>query len=715
MAPTALRLVPPIIEEGQLESFKAQNRTINAILSPRSNGLAIYQSVNSLPPPQGARLSGKDATSIYFAQWDLLPQSRRQFISDTYLIFETLRFEVERIPRSSSRKHSNALIEFCNMQCGFYLDVMRKLLTNYGTILSHRPEDLELARENLVLEAVYTSLSLLQTIFLPAHGTFNAIVGRELLHWLNSNFLTSMEEEGTKLLHIEAAWTHPEFWGFIKSCIIRLVFRPVTHFLSRMANSHNSPATKEIAELISTALNGMPSSEDYEQEMDYFDAHRQWKISLHRLNRAIQKHSNARYEGKVDLEEIARLINGDVEALRQICLSCGLSWRDALCVYGIWVQHNMTRQDLADIAAEIVEDMPLDPTNPEDLLHFALFRKDLIKAASVANDLDVWLVAHMLDLLEALDLPEAPLIANLRQYFIIAYAEHLMSDPSMWAIVVSYLRFCGPIAREVAKQYLLRLHFDIPSTGSREIVPSGAKGEPRLATLNAVLAKCQELGFRDTELEICRVAARKLTTLRQYGEAVQFCARNNDTEALNRVVSALLNEYLVNGPREFVLLVDQIPTELMYPAENLPNDRKIFCIRLAFTVAYAEFHFAVSSNNKDARVGEELEELLEESGPQAPKTWWGLILVDLGDFLAQDEAKISSKHMALALARLEEIFIRSKHGAGADYLWALMRRYNMKTEAEALQRLERVRFTMIHSAATSMISEVGGTGSIVEN
>ncbi|CAG8663953.1 9043_t:CDS:1, partial [Acaulospora colombiana] len=244
------------------------------------------------------------------------------------------------------------------------------------------------------------------------------------------------------------------------------------------------------------------------------------------------------------------------------------------------------------------------------------------------------------------------------------------------------------------------------------------------------------------------IAARKFTALRQYGKAVQFCAQNNDTEALNRVVGALLNEYLVNGlyahrlvvecltmtpgHREFILLVDQIPTELMYPTENLPNDRQIFCIRLAFTVAYAEFHFAVSSNNKEARVGEELEELLEESGPQAPKTWWGLILVDLGDFLAreftvssaceqysdpglEDEAKISSKHMALALARLEEIFIRSKHGAGSDYLWALMRRYNMKTEAEALQRLERVRFTMIHSAATSMISEVGGTGSIMEN
>jgi hypothetical protein len=93
----------------------------------------------------------------------------------------------------------------------------------------------------------------------------------------------------------------------------------------------------------------------------------------------------------------------------------------------------------------------------------------------------------------------------MREYFIVAYAEHLMSDPSMWAIAVSYLRFCGPQARELAKKYLLHLNFDIPIPGSREVVPPSTKEEPRLATLNAILVKCAELGFRDAQVEICRV------------------------------------------------------------------------------------------------------------------------------------------------------------------------------------------------------------------
>lgn len=75
-----------------------------------------------------------------------------------------------------------------------------------------------------------------------------------------------------------------------------------------------------------------------------------------------------------------------------------------------------------------------------------------------------------------------------------------------------------------------------------------------------------------------------------------------------------------------------------------------------------------------------------------------------------DDILIPSEDMNLILARLEDVSLRTRYGAGKDYLWALMRRYSMKTENEALQRLERVRFTLIHAAARSMLSRVGGKG-----
>jgi hypothetical protein len=92
----------------------------------------------------------------------------------------------------------------------------------------------------------------------------------------------------------------------------------------------------------------MPNSEDYDREADYFDAHRLWKTNLHRLQRAVNKHASggARYEGKLELEGLVALVGGDPHALIGLANDCGMSWRDAICVYGIWIQPGMTRKDL---------------------------------------------------------------------------------------------------------------------------------------------------------------------------------------------------------------------------------------------------------------------------------------------------------------------------------------------------------------------------------
>jgi nuclear pore complex protein Nup85 len=48
--------------------------------------------------------------------------------------------------------------------------------------------------------------------------------------------------------------------------------------------------------------------------------------------------------------------------------------------------------------------MPPDTTSQEDMLLAALFTNDPVKAASLANDIDIWLACHLTDLLECLAL-----------------------------------------------------------------------------------------------------------------------------------------------------------------------------------------------------------------------------------------------------------------------------------------------------------------------
>ncbi|KAG8818697.1 hypothetical protein FRC19_010396, partial [Serendipita sp. 401] len=634
------------------------------------------------------------------------------FFAHTNIVFRTFREQANHIPFSDKRREMGTLNGY--NACGGYQDVIRKLLLKLEEKQREDPEDFDIHSEKTIMETSYTALALIQTLYLPYHMVPGALVGRELLHWLNSTYV-AQTDEGTELLKVDQPWLDPSFWPFIKSCTVRLIFRPVTHYLKQLSEEHEHPATREIADLIVAALDGMPSSEDYDQDADFFDALRQWKTSLHRLTRAKEKHSKSHYEGSVDMEEIVSLIAGKPDALQRICKSCDMTWREAICVYGVWVHPQLTRNDLPDITRELLEEMPVDPTNPEEMLQAALFQADIVKAANIANDIDVWLVAHMIDLLEIVPLPESAVITGLRKYFLIAYAEHVMSDPSLWNISITYLAHCGTRGLGVANEILMRLPFrlaDVVLTEESKLPKALARSVgdrvPTLATLNQILDVCQELRLKEAEGAIIRVASQRYCALRLYGKAVSYCGKTLDTRALTRVVHLLLNEYFIGEPIDFVRLVDQIPSQYLYPAEDVSRDFNIFTSRLRFPLKYAEHHYYRSRETSLDNSASMLVETLIDTGTcLAPETWWGLLLTDIGDLLEQG-VLLSEEHMNVVLTRLEEVYTKSKLGADSTYLYAMMRRYSMKTQTEALQRLDRVRFILIQSCARAMRMDVGG-------
>src|SRR4051794_12737552 len=82
--------------------------------------------------------------------------------------------------------------------------------------------------------------------------------------------------------------------------------------------------------------------------------------------------------------------------------------------------------------------------------------------------------------------------------------------------------------------------------------------------------------------------------------------------------------------------------------------------------------------------------------------------------LTEGDVKPISEDLTHFLVKLEEVCTRSKFGGSDEYLWALMRRYGMKSPAEALARLERVRFALVVCAAKTMGGDAGGKGNILE-
>lgn len=58
----------------------------------------------------------------------------------------------------------------------------------------------------------------------------------------------------------------------------------------------------------------------------------------------------------------------------------------------------------SDIVGHVLDDMPPDSTNIEDMIHAALFSGQPAKALKHAAELDPWLAAHLADFMDALSL-----------------------------------------------------------------------------------------------------------------------------------------------------------------------------------------------------------------------------------------------------------------------------------------------------------------------
>ncbi len=137
----------------------------------------------------------------------------------------------------------------------------------------------------------------------------------------------------------------------------------------------------------------------------------------------------------------------------------------------------------------------------------------------------------------------------------------------------------------------------------------------------------------------------------------------------------------------------------------------VFVHRLVFTVRYAHFHELLEKREyQDA--ASDLIAIFSEN--VAPTSWWAVVLCDSVPLLrygmlsvfevnlivnaskSAPELLFSSSGASMLLQKLEEIFIRTSYGAGADYLSVLLRVIRGTGDREGLGRLKTVRWALAH-------------------
>ncbi|KAJ8594775.1 hypothetical protein M405DRAFT_857859 [Rhizopogon salebrosus TDB-379] len=704
-----LNLFPPLIQAGHTKQFIQSGKSISFAQSPLDQSHAVFPSTRQEAP--SIKNSGVEEQPVFFASSETSPSSeRRLFIGDTSIIFAAL----QNLTSTAQSRGQDWL------QSQETHNVIRKLTLDYVNfarecwIHTSSQDSSQFSGDHY--RSLYTCLSLFAVLYVPEYGYEDAPVGDDIMEWLNVHFIEPSTEEGDHLSGLDRPWEDETFWPYLVRVTLRGLSKAATFFLGTLS-THSSDHLRRLAQQLSPLLQTQPHLQSFEAERDFAYASHRWKDKVQALRIELDNVPEVdRHDGIENwwdrLSDIVGVLEGRSEVIHRVCEDLGADWREVSASWGVFTDVRLRRQDLPEVVSQVLDDMPPDPTNLEDMVHAALFSGDPAKALSHAALLDPWLAAHMADLMQALSLIEKETNEdsglNIRDFYVLSYAQYLHADPALWRITVAYMFSCGEIGVRSADEVLMHVPLRLRSVGS--ITPNeGSAHNLKSGDLAGVVkdtnATCYEYQREEVRRTICRIAAQTFVQAKEYGLALSYSSSAEDWPGLGRVVDRVLQEYISAGPEQFTRYVAGIAPSLQ-ALRMQSGAQGIFIHRLMFAVRYAEFHQRLA--NRDLQdAAWDLVSMFQDG--IAPKSWWGVLLCDAQQLLQYDGVLLFSyANACILLQHLEEVIARTDQGSSDEYLRVLISKLGCGGTTKALRALQGVRLALAKYFARCTMIGTGG-------
>lgn len=123
------------------------------------------------------------------------------------------------------------------------------------------------------------------------------------------------------------------------------------------------------------------------------------------------------------LSDIVAILEGREEVLMRVIQDLGGGWKEVCAAWGVFVDPRLRRQELPyagipssrvpllsfffrfrELVERVIDIIPYDPTDLEDVIHAQLLTGEVVKVLVSAEKLDVWLSCHLADVMNALGL-----------------------------------------------------------------------------------------------------------------------------------------------------------------------------------------------------------------------------------------------------------------------------------------------------------------------
>ncbi|KAJ2786528.1 hypothetical protein GGI15_001461 [Coemansia interrupta] len=553
-------LFPGLFPAGRQAEWSEQNRTLTFSIHPTNNKLAL--TVAGKQPRESIKRdiqSFEQDQSVTICGLASVPDERVSFVNDTHAVFVELQSIMDK---------SAVGVEGVLRVSGLYREAILKQIR----VLQESGVDGDFIKEEIeTFQSIHGIWQLLEIMYLTTNtpGPCTSVVS-PYMKWLNANFTTQLVEDGRRIA--EGSPTADELakrdglWEYLKKLALRGHVSALANMLERLAPSQQiSTSAAHWVRSVSQSAKRMPIGSNEETSGSFRIRWKQWSEEQKDIAKSI---SELLKDGSTDAEDLALqalLIISDIMSGNVDTISAESEyWQDILGAIMLYSEPTAQVDRLPKLVGAVIEQYESSDFTDLDRALVALLSHDLPEFLILCSRIDLWLSAHIADLMDhigILSICRRVFLLDPREHYLLALGEAYIGHEDLWRVGLDYLGLIGTrTGSSVMEEYVVRLPLD-----------SDRKAEQ-------VLRVCDTFKLARARDRIHRQLGRQKWDCGRLGAAIGHFAQVADTASIGLICDQLWREYLDSGKLTYGSVIDSVIST------GVEHDR------LQFLVKYRDFH-----------------------------------------------------------------------------------------------------------------------------
>ncbi|KAJ2960547.1 hypothetical protein NQZ79_g4159 [Umbelopsis isabellina] len=512
---------------------KPSETFVAAALNPVCSQAIVF---NAAKLPKEIESHHTSNTTVAVHDWNRIYHGRLTFYESTAKVFESLHDVDTNLHNGKSKNLTNGNFKsYKDSSLHSYAAQYTKQLLNYQKLLNNDVRK-EADAERKTIRTFIAVWHLCEILFFSKQK--QAPIAKELVEWLNGTDKSGLlKYDSQRIIHHPDPCNHPEFWDFVYKLLLRGQMQAATTLLTHAVKTISAKSLTTLNKLI-TVLTSMPelyTNYSTTVENRYNKQRSKWLKDVVQFKETLQQNTDTDTASLTSQTlNLLNLLEGD----RKSILEHSGTRHEAIVAIALYSCPTSSRPELPEIVQSVDEKFPISSGDTALEACRAFMMGDIYEAIVTCASEDWWLVAHLTDLLEKADLLESRsnlgLMVDdddveLREYFMLNYAQTLFSYSSLWESAIFYLSTCPTQGRAWMSQLILR----IPTKDD--------------ATVTRLLQTCERFRLQEQHNIICRIAAKNYVISKDFAKAVKYYQIAQDVSSLSHISDQILDFYLDCG------------------------------------------------------------------------------------------------------------------------------------------------------------------------